>query len=92
MFGWMLWTTSSIIGFSVIFGIIIVVNIIDVFRPGYARKGFLPITTTRGDRVFICLVCSILVFFLWMKFVPPAALLYSLAVVLPMDFVLMTWG
>jgi len=27
-----------------------------------------------------------------MKFVPPAALLYSLAVVLPMDFVLMTWG
>ncbi len=92
MLDWMHWTTPSIIGFAVIFGIILVVNIVDIFKPGYARKGFLPIPTTRGDRVFICIVSSIIVFFLWMKFMPESSLPFSLAVVLPMDFVLLTWG
>ena len=92
MLGWMLWTVPSLIGFGLLVAIIVTVNIVDIFRPGYARKGFLPIATTRGDRVFICILSSLLVFFLWMRFLPENALLFSLAVVLPMDFVLVSWG
>jgi len=88
----MLWTMPSIIGFCLIFGIIIAINIIDVFRPGYARKGFLPITTTRGERVYISILSAVLVFFIWMKFLPEGTLIFSLAVVLPLVFVLIAWG
>jgi len=88
----MLWTMPSIIGFCLIFGIIIAINIIDVFRPGYARKGFLPITTTRGERVYISILSTVLVFFIWMKFLPEGTLIFSLAVVLPLVFVLIAWG
>jgi len=92
MFGWMLWTVPSAIGFGLIFVILIVVNIVDLFAPGYSRKGFLPIATTRGERVYICLISAVIVFLLWMRFVPQNGLIYSLAVVLPMVSVLMIWG
>lgn len=92
MFSSMLWTVPSMIGFCIVIGIIIAINIIDAFRPGYARKGFLPITTTRGDRVYISILSAVLVFFVWMKFLPEGTLIFSLAVVLPLDFVLITWG
>ena len=92
MFAWMLWTVPSAIAFALIVTLIIIVNIVDVFVPGYSRKGFLPIATTRGDRLYIALVSVVLVFLLWMKFVPENGLIYSLAVVLPLFLVLMIWG
>ena len=92
MFAWMLWTVPSAIAFGLIVGLIIVFNVVDVFAPGYSRKGFLPIATTRGDRLYISLVSAALVFLLWMKFVPPHSLIYSLAVVVPMFFVFIIWG
>jgi predicted small integral membrane protein len=92
MFAWMLWTVPSAIAFGLIVALIIVVNIVDVFAPGYSRKGFLPIATTRGDRLYISLVSAVLAFLLWMKFVPANGLIYSLAVVLPLFLVLMIWG
>lgn len=92
MFSKMLWTVPSMIGIGLIFVIIIVVNIVDVFKPGYSRKGFLPISTTRGDRVYIAILSTIIVFFLWMKFLPEGSLIYSLVLVLPLDFVLIMRG
>ncbi len=88
----MLWTVPSMIGIGLIFVIIIVVNIVDIFKPGYSRKGFLPISTTRGDRVYITILSTVIVFFLWMKFLPEGSLIYSLMLVLPLDFVLIMWG
>ncbi len=92
MFAWMLWTVPSAIAFGLIVALIIAINIIDAFVPGYSRKGFMPIATTRGDRLYISLVGAVLVFLVWMKFVPPGNLIYSLAVVLPLFLVLMIWG
>ena len=92
MFAWMLWTVPSAIGFALIVGIIIVINIVDVWLPGYSRKGFLPIATTRGDRVYIALVAAAFVFLLWMKFLPEKGLIYSPAVVVPLALVLVIWG
>lgn len=92
MFKWMLWTTPSIIGISGIIGMIIGINILDVFRPGYARKGFLPIETTRGDRVFICLIISILIWLLWLRFFPDVSLLWSFTFLTPLIYIFMKWG
>lgn len=92
MFSKMLWTVPSMIGIGLIFVIIIVVNIVDIFKPGYSRKGFLPISTTRGDRVYIAILSTVIVFFLWMKFLPEGSLIYSLMLVLPLDFVLIMRG
>jgi predicted small integral membrane protein len=92
MFGWMHWTVPSLIGVGGIFAMIIGINILDVRRPGFARKGFLPMETTRGDRVFVSIISSIIVWFLWLKFLPGATMSLSFCIIAPLVFVLMKWG
>ncbi len=92
MFSWMQWTLPSAIGFGFILFVIAVVNIIDVYRPGYPRKGFMPMPTTRGDRVFLTLIGSILIFLIWMAIWPEAAVAPAFFVVVPYAVVMMTWG
>ncbi|EGA68128.1 small integral membrane protein-like protein [Vibrio sinaloensis DSM 21326] len=55
---WMAWTTPSALFFSGIALILITMTILEIRTPCIERKGFLPITTTRGDRLFIGLLSS----------------------------------
>ncbi|MEZ8082400.1 hypothetical protein BCT30_02850 [Enterovibrio norvegicus] len=55
---WMAWTQPSALFFLTIGCILLVMTTFEVLRPCVARKGFLPITTTRGDRLFIGLLSS----------------------------------
>lgn len=55
---WMAWTTPSALFFSGIALILITMTILEISTPCIERKGFLPITTTRGDRLFIGLLSS----------------------------------
>ncbi|GAA0858092.1 DUF2160 domain-containing protein [Aliiglaciecola litoralis] len=58
LFGWMAWTQPTALFFIGIGTILLVMTIWEMKRPCAQRKGFLPIATTRGDRLFISLLAS----------------------------------
>ncbi|BCL73241.1 conserved hypothetical protein [Vibrio nigripulchritudo MADA3029] len=53
---WMAWTTPSALFFTGIALILVTMTILEIKYPCVERKGFLPISTTRGDRLFIGLL------------------------------------
>jgi len=58
MFEWMAWTTPVAVFFCSIVLMLIVMTIWELKSPTVERKGFLPIVTTRGDRLFIGLLSA----------------------------------
>jgi len=63
---WMAWTPVTAGFFITIALILIGMTIWQVVSPCILRKGFLPIATTRGDRLFIGLLGSAYVHLAWM--------------------------
>ena len=63
--GWMYWTLPTAIMFTGLFLTIAGIGIRDHFAPSYPRKGFLPIPTTPGDRLFIGILITIAIHILW---------------------------
>lgn len=63
----MAWTWPTALFFVCIGLILIFMTLIEIYRPGGApRKGFLRLTTTRGDRLFISLLGSAFIHLLWL--------------------------
>jgi predicted small integral membrane protein len=58
MFEWMAWTTPVAVFFSCIVLMLIGMTAWEMKSPTVMRKGFLPIETTRGDRLFIGLLSA----------------------------------
>ena len=58
MFAWMAWTTPVAVFFTCIVLMLAGMTVWEIKSPTIARKGFLPITTTRGDRLFIGLLSA----------------------------------
>jgi predicted small integral membrane protein len=56
MLSWMLWTTPVAIFFACIALMLAGMTWWEIRQPTVERKGFLPIRTTRGDRLFIGLL------------------------------------
>ena len=56
MFAWMVWTTPVAVFFSCIGLILVGMTVWEIKSPTVMRKGFLPMATTRGDRLFIGLL------------------------------------
>ena len=56
MLDWMVWTTPVAVFFSVIVLMLIGMTIWEIQSPTTLRKGFLPMATTRGDRLLIGLL------------------------------------
>ena len=56
MFEWMAWTTPVAVFFSCIALMLFGMTIWEIKSPTAMRRGFLPIATTRGDRLFIGLL------------------------------------
>jgi len=65
-FGWMYWTWQSGLFFTGIFGAITFLGVLNSYSPNVDRKGFLPIETGRGDRLFIGILSTMAIFFLWL--------------------------
>jgi predicted small integral membrane protein len=57
-FSWMAWTLEVAVFFSSVVLMLIGMTIWQVRSPSIERKGFLPISTTRGDRLFIGLLSA----------------------------------
>ena len=58
MFEWMAWTTPVAVFFSGIVLMLIAMTLCDLKSPTSLRRGFLPLQTTRGDRLFIGLLSA----------------------------------
>jgi predicted small integral membrane protein len=58
MFAWMAWTTPVAVFFTCIVLMLVGMSVWELRSPTTLRKGFLPIATTRGDRLFIGLVAA----------------------------------
>ena len=58
MFGWMAWTTPVAVFFISIALMLVGMTVWEIRQPTTLRKGFLPIATTRGDRLFIGLLAA----------------------------------
>ena len=58
MFAWMAWTTPVAVFFTCIVLMLVGMAVWELRSPTTLRKGFLPIATTRGDRLFIGLVAA----------------------------------
>lgn len=56
MFNWMAWTLPVAVFFTCIVLMLAGMTLWEIKSPTVMRKGFLPITTTRGDRLFIGLL------------------------------------
>ncbi len=58
MFEWMAWTLPVAVFFTCIVLMLVGMTVWEIKSPTVMRKGFLPITTTRGDRLFIGLLSA----------------------------------
>ncbi len=58
MFEWMAWTLPVAIFFTCIALMLIVMTVWEIKSPTTLRRGFLPMATTRGDRLFIGLLTA----------------------------------
>lgn len=58
MFEWMAWTTPVAVFFSCIALMLAGMTVWEIRSPTTLRKGFLPMETTRGDRLFIGLLSA----------------------------------
>lgn len=58
MLDWMYWTTPVAVFFSCIVLMLIGMTVWEIKSPTIERKGWLPMRTTRGDRLFIGLLLA----------------------------------
>jgi len=58
MFEWMAWTLPVAVFFTCIVLMLIGMTVWEIKAPTTERRGFLPIATTRGDRLFIGLLSA----------------------------------
>ncbi|MDX5976303.1 DUF2160 domain-containing protein [Vreelandella alkaliphila] len=88
---WMVWTLPTAIFFSSIAAMLAGMTIWELRSPSIERKGFLPISTTRGDRLFIGLMSAA---FIHLGFIGFTSLSIWIALALSAVWllVLMRWG
>ena len=88
---WMYWTRPTAIFFIVLFLVLAAMTIWQTLAPSAPRRGFLPLTTTPGDRLFIGIICAAFIHLAWLGFTD-----LTLWIVFPFAvgwiIVVMIWG
>jgi predicted small integral membrane protein len=67
MLAWMAWTWETAAFFGFIAGCLTVLTLLAIYRPETPRMGILRFPTTRGDRFFVTLLGSAVIFIVWMR-------------------------
>ena len=88
---WMAWTIPTATFFVVIALILIAMTVWQALAPSPERRGFLPIPTTPGDRLFIGLLVSAYFHLAWLG-LTTVSLWVALAISLVWMAVVMRWG
>ncbi len=88
---WMYWTWPTAIFFIVIFLILVAMTIWQTVAPSVPRRGFLPLSSTPGTRLFVGLLGAAFMHLAWIGFTD-----LSLWIVLPIAacwiIAVMIWG
>lgn len=88
---WMAWTLPTAIFFTTIVSILIAMTVWEILSPCIKQRGFLPIATTRGDRLFIGLLSSAYIHLAWLG-LTPFSLWIAFGGSLVWMVVVMRWG
>lgn len=88
---WMAWTVPTAIFFATVAAILLAMTVWQVVAPGVERRGFLPLVTSRGDRLFIGLLGSAYIHLAWLAFTD-WSLWIALGVAVVWMAVVMRWG
>jgi predicted small integral membrane protein len=88
---WMAWTGVTATFFSVIGCILIFMTILEIKSPSLEKKGFLPIATTRGDKLFISLISAAYIHLGFLAFVD-TVLWVALCISILWSAVVFRWG
>lgn len=88
---WMVWTPPTAIFFSSIATMLLGMTVWELLSPTVERKGFLPIPTTRGDRLFISLLSGAFIHLIVIGFTP-FPLLAGSAIAVVWLLIVMRWG
>jgi predicted small integral membrane protein len=89
--GWMVWTVPTAIFFATIAVILISMTVWQAVAPNPERRGFLPIATTPGDRLFLGLLTSAYIHLAWIG-LTEASLWVALGISVVWVAVVMRWG
>ena len=88
---WMAWTQPVAIFFASIAVMLLVFGVLQFVIPTYERKGFLPVPTTRGDRLFMSLLGAAYIHLIWLAF-SDASLLIASGISIVYAVVMLRWG
>jgi len=88
---WMAWTLETAVFFAVIAALLAAYTVWGLVSPSVPRRGFLPMSTTRGDRLFLGLMGSAWINLAWLGLTEASQ---WVAVVLSLLFMLVIgrWG
>jgi predicted small integral membrane protein len=92
LLGWMVWTVPTAIFFGAVAAILAAMTVWQVVAPSPERRGFLPIPTTPGDRLFVGLLVSAYLHLAWLGLTTHASLWIASAISLVWMAVVMRWG
>lgn len=90
-FEWMAWTLPTAIFFIVIALILVAMTAWQIVAPSPERRGFLPLPTTPGDRLFVGLLVTAYLHLAWIG-LTQASLWIMFAISLVWMAVVMKWG
>jgi len=88
---WMAWTAPTAIFFGAIALMLVVMTVWQAVSPSVERRGFLPLATTRGDRLFIGLLGSAFIHLGWLA-ATGLPLWWALAISVVFLIAMMRWG
>jgi predicted small integral membrane protein len=90
-FEWMYWTLPTAIFFIAIFAILTAMTIWQTIAPSMERRGFLPIPTTPGDRLFIGIITAFYIHLAWLG-LTDLSLWIAFLISVGWVIVVMRWG
>lgn len=88
---WMAWTLPTAAFFIGITVLLVLMTVWQFVSPSVERKGFLPIATTRGDRLFIGLLTAAYIHLAWLA-LTDLNLWWALGLSVLFLLVLLRWG
>ena len=88
---WMAWTLPTALFFVTIGMALVVMTLLELRYPTLQRQGFLPLSTTRGDRFFISLLSAAFIHLLFLGSLP-GAVLWASAISVAWAVLVLRWG
>ena len=87
----MAWTWPTGLFFISVGVMLMIMTVIEIKWPGIDRRGFLPMITSRGDRLFISLLSAAYIHLVWLA-MTTLPLVFASVLATTAAIVVMKWG